>query len=209
MSCLSRSHPYPSLIRAFGIRDGKSERYHEYHRFNGGHHAGKRGSVRDLHLRMRILLTNSIRSSSRDRRSAVRARKSLSSKTCPSAVADTLEQIDKTIQLIKRHRKQRHVKLRDLTRDEDQGGKNWASVDADQMVCPVCSQTVRGDQDVMETHVDTCLAHQTSRAQEENEGASQEDTLEDVEVDGETRVRMTDSVNFRGECPLIKQTDSS
>lgn len=148
-----------------------------------------------LHLCSRkVLLIILVRLTSRDRRSAVRARKTLSGKT---PVTDTLEEIDKTIQLIKRHRKQRHAKLREMTQDGDQGKR--ASVNPDHRVCPVCLQTISGDQDVMEAHVDSCLAHQTSVTQEENERASQEDAWEDIQVDGETRVRMTDSANLRGQ----------
>jgi hypothetical protein len=113
------------------------------------------------------------------------------------AVADTLEQTAKTIQTINRHRKQRHAKLRELARGEEEGGKlRW---DTNEIVCPVCSQTVRGDEDVIEAHVDTCIAHQTNRAQEETERANQEDAWEDIEADGEMRIRVTDSVSLRGE----------
>jgi len=88
-----------------------------------------------------------------------------------------------------------------MTRDEDQGvgGAHWAG-DRDQMVCPVCSQTIGGDENVIEAHVDTCLAHQAST--EENE-AGQGDAWEDIVVDGEMRLRMADSDSFRSEFRLL------
>lgn len=68
----------------------------------------------------------------------------------------------KTINSIKRRRKARHMALRDVTRDEDDlpvvgKGKGRATTTAEQ--CPVCLQDVDGDPDVIEAHVDACLAH--------------------------------------------------
>jgi hypothetical protein len=54
-----------------------------------------------------------------------------------------------------------------------------------QTVCPVCSTIVRGDEDVVDAHVDACLAH-ASRTQEEvrqrelqHQRAMEEDVWED------------------------------
>jgi len=113
---------------------------------------------------------------------------------------DTLEQTSKAIHIIKRHRKQRHVRLREMTRDDDDENTRspWTANGRGEISCPVCLQTVGGDQDVMEAHVDACLAHQHLRANQESQGASQEDTWEDIDVEGETRLRITNGTNLRG-----------
>ncbi|KAF9464849.1 hypothetical protein BDZ94DRAFT_1296879 [Collybia nuda] len=108
--------------------------------------------------------------SSRNRRSAVKARKSLSAMNPRSNnPTDTFEQALKSIQTIKRHRKQRHAKFREMAREEDEGPgvqDKW-SLRGEEVVCPVCSQTVRGDQDVLDAHVDACLAGECRRLEEE------------------------------------------
>jgi hypothetical protein len=105
---------------------------------------------------------------------------------------DTLERCSKTIQIIKRHRKQRHLKMREMTRDDnDENRVAWTGTGRE-TVCPVCLQTVRGDQDVMEAHVDACLAHESSRV---NEGASQGDA---TGTGSETNLGVTDPEHLRG-----------
>ena len=73
----------------------------------------------------------------------------------------SLERTEKTLRALKRRRKQRHAKLRELTReDEDEsrstgvGAGWWDGERGDGMACPVCDQFVRGDVDVVEAHVD-------------------------------------------------------
>ncbi|KIK04724.1 hypothetical protein K443DRAFT_675739 [Laccaria amethystina LaAM-08-1] len=119
--------------------------------------------------------------SSRSRRSALKARKSLTSRN----VHDSMEQACKTIQIIKRHRKQRHAKLKEIAREEEgyMGRGAWSrSVAGGHIVCPVCSLEVCGDQDVLDAHVDSCLANQTSRSEEvrRRELQQQRDTEEDI-----------------------------
>jgi hypothetical protein len=131
------------------------------------------------------------RPSLRDRRSAIRARKSLST----MSREDTLERCSKTIQIIKRHRKQRYMKMREMTRDDDDENRiAWAGTGGE-TVCPVCLQTVRGDQDVMEAHVDACLAHESSRA---SERASQGDAWRSIDIDYETNLGVTNPDHLRG-----------
>ncbi|KAF8351677.1 hypothetical protein F5887DRAFT_874787, partial [Amanita rubescens] len=115
------------------------------------------------------------------RRSALKARKSLSSN---SSSADSVEQATKIIQVIKRHRKQRHTKLRDLTRDlDDDYGTSSGTTSRDsffrklaagEIQCPVCMSGIRGDEDVLEAHIDACLIHQGRRAEEERLRALEE-----------------------------------
>ena len=82
---------------------------------------------------------------------------------------DTLEQTDKTIQSVKRRRKQRHAKLKEIAKEEEEGGLrgSWLQrFTGKEIVCPVCSKMVRGDQDVVDAHVDACLAHENTRQEE-------------------------------------------
>lgn len=81
--------------------------------------------------------------------------------TRSSATADILEETSKAIQIIKRHRKRRHAKLRDMTREDEEG--RTKVVQSSGIVCPVCAQAVPGDQDVVEAHVDSCLASEARR----------------------------------------------
>ncbi|KAF4601906.1 hypothetical protein EYR40_005107 [Pleurotus pulmonarius] len=102
------------------------------------------------------------------RRSAARARKSMSAlNTRSSATADILEETSKAIQVIKRHRKRRHAKLRDLTREDEEG--RTRVVQSNGIVCPVCAQAIPGDQDVVEAHVDACLASEARRIDVEHQ----------------------------------------
>ncbi|KAF8806343.1 hypothetical protein BYT27DRAFT_7191688 [Phlegmacium glaucopus] len=103
--------------------------------------------------------------SSRVRRSALKARKSLTTRN----VHDSLEQAGKAIQAVKRRRKQRHTKLKEMAREEEEGNSkdSWSRCfTGEAIVCPVCLSTVRGDQDVVDAHVDSCLANESRRREE-------------------------------------------
>ncbi|KAH9947159.1 hypothetical protein B0H21DRAFT_692425 [Amylocystis lapponica] len=147
---------------------------------------------------------------SRSRRSSLKPRKTFSS-SATSTSEVTLEQSERTLRTLKRRRKQRHAKLRELTRDEDGrwwGGRHGGGGEASEgTVCPVCAQMVKGDEDVIEAHVDACLAH--TRVLEERERARVGNTREsagangdadmDVDVEGEdVRESATNGVSFRG-----------
>ena len=146
-------------------------------------------------------------SRSRDRRSAVKARKSMSQLNPRS---DTLDATPKLIQAIKLHRRKRHAKLRELTRDEEEGRVRaaWAQGNAEAVGCPVCGQSVRGDRDVVEAHVDACVAHEGRRLEEERLAREREilGVEDDVDIDGDgngngnVRLRATDGANLRGLC---------
>ncbi|KAJ7490292.1 hypothetical protein B0H11DRAFT_2229205 [Mycena galericulata] len=119
----------------------------------------------------------------RPRLTALRGRKSLgavSGSMGVDAAAALLNETSQTIQVIKRHRKQRHTKLKELVRDEETGSSSrvretWRSRrttgSGGDIVCPVCLVTVRGDEDVLEAHVDACLADQTRRLEEARQAA--------------------------------------
>ncbi|KAG2156328.1 hypothetical protein DEU56DRAFT_230240 [Suillus clintonianus] len=129
----------------------------------------------------------------RARRSALKARKSLttsisSSSTSPSA-------IDKTIQIITRRRKARHVRLKELAKKHE--AESWISEVEGGTSCPVCAQVVRGDRDVIEAHVDACLTHESTRLERER----LHDEEEDLDIGGgggSVRTRVINSASLRG-----------
>lgn len=127
-------------------------------------------------------------SSSYARRSALKARKSLTTRNA----YDSLERSGKTIQAVKRRRKQRHAKLKEMAREEEEtGSKDSRSLRfaGGVIVCPVCLATVRGDQDVVDAHVDSCLVNENRRMEEARtrELRHQRAMEEEVWEDGEER----------------------
>ncbi|KAF8213872.1 hypothetical protein K438DRAFT_1563379, partial [Mycena galopus ATCC 62051] len=113
-----------------------------------------------------------------------RTRKSLgsaSSSKDADAAAAILTETTHTITAIKRHRKARHAKLKELVRaDADEAASSSSRVretwrsrrnEGGEVVCPVCLVTVRGDEDVIEAHVDACLVDQTRRLEEARQAA--------------------------------------
>ncbi|KAL1735856.1 hypothetical protein EV714DRAFT_279875 [Schizophyllum commune] len=108
--------------------------------------------------------------SNASRRSAIRARKSFSSASARDP-SDPLYQGEKAIQSIRRRRKQRHAKLKDMVREEDEDARPVRSMTAgrNEIVCPVCSTAVHGDQDVLDAHVDACVANESRRIEEERQ----------------------------------------
>ncbi|KAI0080780.1 hypothetical protein K474DRAFT_1636710 [Panus rudis PR-1116 ss-1] len=147
----------------------------------------------------------------RTRKSAVRARQSIkvgAPKHKASALSlgrgrgnesvDT-EVVESTLRLLKRRRKQRHAKLREMTREDDDSIPYTPSGDG--TICPVCMKSVPGDPDVVEAHVDACLANEARLAEErerEQQRVTQQMGEEDIDIGGEVRMRVTDGVNFRG-----------
>ncbi|KAK0491387.1 hypothetical protein IW261DRAFT_85915 [Armillaria novae-zelandiae] len=96
------------------------------------------------------------------RKSAVRAQRSFQTKDVAN------EHTTKTLQSIKRNRKRRHAELKEMTRDEE-GYSHARTQLCGEIVCPVCLTTVTGDDDVLEAHVDACLAGESRRMDEERE----------------------------------------
>lgn len=150
----------------------------------------------------------------RTRKSAAKARKSMQpGSSAPDSA--TLEIVDKSLRLVKRHRKQRHAKLRDMTREDDdigglsgfQSGRGrWAGTSGGTL-CPVCMKLVPGDPDVVEAHVDACLAHE-ARIQEEREREAaamlhRQERDDAVDIDGDVRVLATDGASLTGESSVL------
>ncbi|KAK0230403.1 hypothetical protein IW262DRAFT_1488781 [Armillaria fumosa] len=96
------------------------------------------------------------------RKSAIRAERSFQTRDAAN------EQTTKTLQSIKRNRKRRHAELKEMTRDEE-GYSHARTQFCGEIVCPVCLTTVTGDDDVLDAHVDACLAGESRRMDEERE----------------------------------------
>jgi len=83
---------------------------------------------------------------------------------------DSLEQSTRTIQNIKRRRKQRGTKLKEMIKEDEEGDHvrdSWMKGSTrEDISCPVCFTIMRGDQDVLDAHVDACLAHEMQRLEE-------------------------------------------
>ncbi|KAF9031812.1 hypothetical protein BDZ89DRAFT_1063696 [Hymenopellis radicata] len=109
------------------------------------------------------------------RRSAIRAQKSISS------TPDTQLQTTKTLRSIKKNRKKRYAGLREMAKEIEEGyiPRAGAGPSRHSIVCPVCLGTVSGDQDVLDAHVDACLADASRKLEEERQRA-EEDEWEDV-----------------------------
>lgn len=130
--------------------------------------------------------------SNRARRSALKARKSLttsipSSSTSPSAIG-------KTIQIITRRRKARHLRLKELAKEHE--AESWIVEVGEGTSCPVCAQAVRGDRDVVEAHVDACLTHESARLERER---LQEEDLDIAGGEGSVTTRVITSASLRGQ----------
>lgn len=138
------------------------------------------------------------------RRGAARkARQSLSA-LAPKfeSLMDTVDHADKTVKLIKRNRKQRHTKLKEMiTQDDDDRPVNFLD---ERPTCPVCSTILAGDADCVDAHVDACIAN-AARLQEEEEAreARRRREEEDVdpwgeyEVDGRVRIGVANPAGLR------------
>ncbi|GJJ07126.1 hypothetical protein Clacol_001326 [Clathrus columnatus] len=132
------------------------------------------------------------------RNAAVRARRSLNpgqGSNNTSGKMNLIAKVSKTIKTVQRHRRERHMKLKELLKveiDEDEFIRTTGG-----SVCPVCQNTVPGDGDFVEAHIDACLRHAAETATANGDDLAA-DGLEEYEVGGETRIRIARSVNFRG-----------
>ncbi len=138
------------------------------------------------------------------RRGAARkARQSLSAMAPKSeSLMDTVDHADKTVKLIKRNRKQRHTKLKEMiTQEDDERPVNFLD---ERPTCPVCSTILGGDEDCVDAHVDACIAN-AARVQEEAEAreARMRREEEDVdpwgeyEADGRVRIGVSNAAGLR------------
>ena len=67
--------------------------------------------------------------------------------------------------------------------------------------CPVCMKLIPGDVDVVEAHIDSCLAHESTlqleRESQERLRQYDQDAWGEVNIDGETRIRLSEG-DIRG-----------
>lgn len=121
--------------------------------------------------------------SSRIRRSAIKARKNI---TTTKNNQDSLEQSTKIIQAVKRRRKQRSTKLKEMLKEDEErenSKDSWMRrFTGEEITCPVCLAVVRGDQDVLDAHVDSCLAHENRLLEE----ARQREAMHQYAMDEDT-----------------------
>ena len=129
---------------------------------------------------------------SRARRSAARAQKAFSqSGSGPDSTSkDTTARTEKMIKTVKRRRKQRFRRLREMIQSSNDDSQNLNGREGG-FVCPVCLERLFGDPDVTEAHVDACLVHAMPSAYEETE----------IDIGGPTRTRVTDGANLTGLFP--------
>lgn len=110
-----------------------------------------------------------------------------------------MELSNKTIMTVKRRRKQRSQKLKELLKEEEEGNvsqDSWsARFTGEEVICPLCSATVRGDQDVLDAHVDSCLAHESQRLEE----ARQRELMHQHAIEEEIRDMAGDHGNYVGD----------
>lgn len=132
------------------------------------------------------------RPSNRVRRSALKARKSLTASTPSSSTSPSA--IGKTIQIITRRRKARHVRLKELAKEDET--ESWIIETGGGTSCPICAQLVRGDRDVIEAHVDACLAHENTRLERRR---LQEEEFGVGGGGGSIRTRVITSASLRGQ----------
>jgi hypothetical protein len=135
------------------------------------------------------------------RRSAIKARKSLTAIAAPRSIdaLDTAVLASRTIRSIEYRRRRRHTRLREITKDDDSDDGDDDGTNEgrrDQNLCPVCLQTIRGDEDVVEAHVDACLAFESERLMRDRE--RERDGFVDIENEGGAIERVTDETSFRG-----------
>ncbi|KAI5118025.1 hypothetical protein M0805_004890 [Coniferiporia weirii] len=135
------------------------------------------------------------------RGAALKARKSINPKG--GREMNTVEQIEKTLKLLQRNRKIRNVRLKEIiTQDDDRSPPLMAG---NELTCPVCLTAVRGDEDVVDAHVNSCVANASrlqaeaeERERREREGLIMVDPWSEIDVDGETRIHLNNVNGLRG-----------
>ncbi|KAL5507893.1 hypothetical protein ACEPAH_5511 [Sanghuangporus vaninii] len=136
------------------------------------------------------------------RGAAMKARRSINPHGDPEM--NTVEQIEKTLKLLNRNRKHRNARLKEIiAQDEDERPHAKNANRGNELTCPICLTVVRGDPDVIDAHVDACVAN-ASRLQAEAEererrerSGAEHDPWTEIEVDGETRIHLNDVDGLR------------
>ena len=101
-----------------------------------------------------------------------------------------------------------HTKERRLDGSRSTAGRGRWAGDGQGTLCPVCLKMVPGDPDVVEAHVDACLAHE-ARVQSERERSELEErrrseqAWEEVDIDDDLQLRATEGASLRGTCDIV------
>ncbi|KAF9785759.1 hypothetical protein BJ322DRAFT_1099605 [Thelephora terrestris] len=136
---------------------------------------------------------------SRARRSAVRAQKAFTqfSSGHGPASQDATARTEKMIKTVKRRRKQRYHRLREMIQGHDGDARCGGGGGGGEVVCPVCLETVFGDPDVAEAHVDACLVHAMPSVHERSE----------TDLGRPSRTRATDGANLTASGFHVRDTN--
>lgn len=117
--------------------------------------------------------------------------------------------MEKTLKLLQRRRKARNIKLKEIiTLDEDAHTSSY--IRRNGTTCPICLSLVSGDVDVVEAHVNACIANanQLQAEAEEHERIARErelaqqaemdvDPWTEIEVDGSVRLHLANARGLR------------
>jgi len=132
------------------------------------------------------------------RKAAVQARQSLRAQAPRARVSTVLASdptnLESTLTLVRRNRHERAARLREYGRSVTNIAAGPSSLS---QKCPICEQEVFGDEDVVQAHVDSCLAHLQLRESREREEEAEEDG-DEYEWAGQRRVRVTALNGFAG-----------
>lgn len=77
----------------------------------------------------------------------------------------TLVRMAKSMEGMKRGRRKRYRMLREVCREDDDEVKSLFHTQSGDIICPVCSKLVRGDEDVVDAHIDACLADEAKESE--------------------------------------------
>ncbi|KZP00165.1 hypothetical protein CALVIDRAFT_533816 [Calocera viscosa TUFC12733] len=132
------------------------------------------------------------------RKAAVQARQSLRAQAPRARVSTVLASdptnLESTLTLVRRNRHERASRLREYGRSVTNIAAGPSSLS---QKCPICEQEVLGDEDVVQAHVDACLAHLRLGQDGERETEMEEDG-DEYEWAGQRRVRVTALNGFAG-----------
>lgn len=121
----------------------------------------------------------------------------------------SVDQLEKTLKLLQRRRKSRNARLKELiTQDDDIHGDSYMKRRG--TTCPICLTLVSGDEDVIEAHVNACIANASRLQLEAEERERRVSELElvrqaeasvdpwvEIEVDGAVRLHLANARGLR------------
>ena len=85
--------------------------------------------------------------------------------------------------------------MREMTRQDDDGSV-VTILEGSGSTCPLCLITVQGDPDVVEAHVDSCLAHAVHLQDEQTRASNDDAAWDEDNPYGPAIMRVTDGANL-------------